>query len=100
MNCRTALIVLSAAITPACASTGTGAGNSTGDTRDIVIVSTTDVHGRVRALDYYADSAEKARGLTRAATIIDSVRAANPARVILLDAGDLLQGNPFAYVAA
>jgi len=27
------------------------------------------------------------------------VRAANPGRVILVDAGDLLQGNPFAYVA-
>ena len=101
MNCRSALIVFSAGITQACASAaGTGAGNSAGDTRDIVIVSTTDVHGRVRAWDYYADSAEKSRGLTRAATIVDSVRAANPARVILLDAGDFLQGNPFAYVAA
>ena len=28
------------------------------------------------------------------------MRAANPGRVILLDAGDLLQGNPLAYVAA
>src|SRR5215213_5306344 len=101
MNCRSALIVLTAGITQACASTfRTRTGNPADDTRDIVIVSTTDVHGRVRAWDYYADSAEKTRGLTRAATIIDSVRAANPGRVILLDAGDLLQGNPFAYVAA
>lgn len=71
-----------------------------GETRDIVVLSTTDVHGRVRGWDYYADSAETLRGLTRAATIVDSVRAANPGRVILLDAGDLLQGNPLAYVAA
>ncbi|HKN58590.1 MAG TPA: metallophosphoesterase, partial [Gemmatimonadaceae bacterium] len=67
---------------------------------DLVIATTTDVHGRVRAWDYYANQAEAARGLTRAATIVDSVRAANPGRVILLDGGDLLQGNPFAYVAA
>jgi 2',3'-cyclic-nucleotide 2'-phosphodiesterase (5'-nucleotidase family) len=101
MNRRAALLFLGAALTEACASgVGTGAPSSPSDARDIVIVSTTDVHGRVRAWDYYADSAEKSRGLTRAATIIDSVRAANPARVILVDAGDVLQGNPFAYVAA
>jgi 2',3'-cyclic-nucleotide 2'-phosphodiesterase (5'-nucleotidase family) len=67
---------------------------------DLVIASTTDVHGRVTAWDYYANKPETIRGLTRAATIVDSVRAANPGRVILLDAGDLLQGNPLAYVAA
>jgi 2',3'-cyclic-nucleotide 2'-phosphodiesterase (5'-nucleotidase family) len=75
-------------------------GLETGESHDIVVVSTTDVHGRIRGWDYYADSAESMRGLTRAATIVDSVRAANPGRVILLDAGDLLQGNPLAYVAA
>src|SRR3989337_1686065 len=67
---------------------------------DLVIASTTDVHGRLRGWDYYANEAEATRGLARAATIVDSVRAANPGRVILLDAGDLLQGNPLAYVAA
>lgn len=67
---------------------------------DLVIATTTDVHGRVTAWDYYANNPETIRGLTRAATIVDSVRAANPGRVILLDAGDLLQGNPLAYVAA
>jgi 2',3'-cyclic-nucleotide 2'-phosphodiesterase (5'-nucleotidase family) len=67
---------------------------------DLVIATTTDVHGRLRAWDYYANQAEGIRGLSRAATIVDSVRAANPGRVILLDAGDLLQGNPLTYVAA
>ena len=67
---------------------------------DLVVATTTDVHGRLRAWDYYANQAETIRGLTRAATIVDSVRGANPGRVILLDGGDLLQGNPFAYVAA
>ena len=67
---------------------------------DLVIATTTDVHGRITAWDYYANRPETIRGLTRAATIVDSARAANPGRVILLDAGDLLQGNPLAYVAA
>ena len=67
---------------------------------DLVIATTTDVHGRLRAWDYYSNQVEAVRGLSRAATIVDSVRAANPGRVILLDAGDLLQGNPLAYVAA
>jgi 2',3'-cyclic-nucleotide 2'-phosphodiesterase (5'-nucleotidase family) len=67
---------------------------------DIVVVSTTDVHGRIRGWDYYADTAETHRGLARAASIVDSVRAANPGRVVLVDAGDLLQGNPFTYAAA
>ena len=67
---------------------------------DLVVATTTDVHGRVTAWDYYANQSDAVRGLTRAATIVDSVRAANPGRVILLDGGDLLQGNPLAYVAA
>jgi 2',3'-cyclic-nucleotide 2'-phosphodiesterase/3'-nucleotidase len=66
----------------------------------LVIAATTDVHGRLRGYDYYRNAAEPDRGLTRAATIVDSVRAAHPGRAILVDAGDLLQGNPLTYVAA
>lgn len=68
-------------------------------TVDLVVAATTDVHGRVRGWDYYADTAETARGLARVATIVDSAREANPGRVILVDAGDFLQGNPFTDVA-
>lgn len=70
---------------------------------ELVLAATTDVHGRLRGWDYYQSDPSKAveqRGLARAATIVDSVRAANPGGVILVDAGDLLQGNPLAYVAA
>ncbi|MDQ6828203.1 MAG: 5'-nucleotidase C-terminal domain-containing protein [Gemmatimonadota bacterium] len=70
------------------------------DSIDLVVASTTDVHGRVRGWDYYTNSADPARGLTRAATIVDSVRASALGRVILIDAGDLLQGNPLTFVAA
>ncbi|MEO7963789.1 MAG: 5'-nucleotidase C-terminal domain-containing protein, partial [Gemmatimonadaceae bacterium] len=71
-----------------------------GDSVEIVVASTTDVHGRLRAWDYYVGAADTLRGLARAATIVDSVRTANPGRVVLVDAGDALQGNPLTYVAA
>ena len=67
---------------------------------ELVIAATTDVHGWARGWDYQTDRADTTRGLTRAATVVDSLRAADPGRVILVDAGDLLQGNPLAYVAA
>jgi 2',3'-cyclic-nucleotide 2'-phosphodiesterase (5'-nucleotidase family) len=66
----------------------------------LVVAATTDVHGRLRGYDYYQNAAEPGRGLARVATIVDSLRGAHPGRVILVDAGDLLQGNPLTYVAA
>ena len=65
------------------------------DTAHIVIVATTDIHGRVLAWDYVRD-APTTGGLSRAATILESLRTQYPGSVVLLDAGDLLQGNPFA----
>lgn len=67
---------------------------------DLVVAATTDVHGHLRGWDYEANTEDPRRGLTRAATIVDSVRAANPGRVVLLDAGDLLQGTALTFVAA
>src|SRR5437763_1984249 len=67
---------------------------------ELIVAATTDTHGRLRSWDYYANAPEPQRGLTRVAVIIDSLRDANPGRVVLVDAGDLLQGNPLAYVAA
>ncbi|MFP5355057.1 MAG: bifunctional metallophosphatase/5'-nucleotidase, partial [Gemmatimonadota bacterium] len=71
-----------------------------GDTTEVVVAATTDVHGRLRGWDYYADAPDTLRGLARAATIIDSVRQSRPGHVVLVDAGDLLQGSPLTYVAA
>lgn len=79
---------------------GDRAGAQAGARFDLVVAATTDVHGRVRGWDYYANRPDSARSLAGAATIIDSVRRANPGRVVLLDAGDLLQGNPLTFVAA
>ena len=89
------------ALAAGCASAGAGgAGSSDGDTFDLIVAGTTDVHGRVRGWNYESDAPDSSRGLTRAATIVDSLRKLAPGRVILLDAGDLLQGNSLTYVAA
>jgi 2',3'-cyclic-nucleotide 2'-phosphodiesterase/3'-nucleotidase len=64
----------------------------------ITIAATTDVHGHIRGWDYYSNSPDPARGLSRAATIVDSVRTADRGHVVLVDAGDILQGTPLAYV--
>ena len=65
------------------------------DTAHVVLVATTDVHGRATAWDYLGDGAAPV-GLTRLATVVDSLRRAYPGEVVVLDAGDMLQGNPFA----
>jgi 2',3'-cyclic-nucleotide 2'-phosphodiesterase (5'-nucleotidase family) len=67
---------------------------------ELVVAATTDVHGWLRGWDYYRDTPDTSRGLARAATIVDSLRATHAGRVVLVDAGDLLQGNPLAYLAA
>ena len=67
---------------------------------DLVVMATTDVHGRLRGWDYYANRPDPARSLAAAATIVDSIRRVNPDRALLVDAGDLLQGNPLTFVAA
>lgn len=72
----------------------------TGDSVNLKIAATTDVHGHIRGWDYYNNRADLNLGLSRAATIVDSVRGANFGKVLLVDAGDLLEGTPLAYVAA
>jgi 2',3'-cyclic-nucleotide 2'-phosphodiesterase (5'-nucleotidase family) len=69
------------------------------DSIDLVIAGTTDVHGWLRGWDYFANAPDSNRGMTRLATILDSLRAAHPDRVVLVDAGDDLQGTPIATIA-
>ena len=101
---RSALL-LAAAFSWSCASTpapagGRGASTAAADSVEVVIAATTDVHGRLRGWDYFSSAPDTLRGLSRAATIVDSIRQARPDGVVLVDAGDLLQGSPLTYVAA
>src|SRR6266436_4848858 len=65
------------------------------DTAHVVIVATTDVHGRVLGWDYVRDVAGSG-GLSRAASVIETLRTQYPDQVVLVDAGDLIEGNLFA----
>ncbi len=61
----------------------------------LVLMGTTDVHGWLLPWDYQADApTDQALGLL--SPIIDSIRAANPGRTVLVDSGDLLQGSSMA----
>jgi len=57
----------------------------------VLILHTTDLHGAFDAWDYGAD-APTAKGLTRIGTLVKRARTEN-AGVLLLDAGDCLQGG-------
>ena len=96
--CKTVLAasLVIAGCTP---SVNTGAAPE-GATLDLIVLGTTDVHGHLRGWDYFANAPQSREGLSRAATVIDSVRAANQGRVLVFDAGDLLQGTPLTYVPA
>jgi 2',3'-cyclic-nucleotide 2'-phosphodiesterase/3'-nucleotidase len=63
------------------------------------LMETTDIHVNVFPYDYYADKPNDTMGLARTATIIDSIRA-EAANSLLIDNGDVLQGNPMGdYMA-
>ena len=56
------------------------------DTAHIVLVATTDVHGRATAWDYVTGR-PFGGGRMRAGTIVDSLRRAYPGQVSVMDAG-------------
>ncbi len=65
------------------------------DTARVVLVATTDIHGHATEWDYLENKPFPG-GLARAARVVDSLRARYPDQVVLVDAGDLIQGDPFA----
>lgn len=62
----------------------------------ITVAFTTDVHGNFFPYDFITLSPGEG-SLARVSTAVDSLRAANPGGVILLDNGDILQGQPTVY---
>ena len=69
------------------------------ETRDLVILGTSDIHGNIDNYDYFTDSVPTGsaqRGLTKIMTYANTVKAANP-NTILIDNGDTIQGNPLTY---
>ncbi|WP_040976740.1 2',3'-cyclic-nucleotide 2'-phosphodiesterase [Necropsobacter massiliensis] len=64
------------------------------------IIATTDIHSFLTDFDYYKDAPTEKFGFTRAASLIAQARK-EVANSVLVDNGDLIQGNPIAdYQAA
>jgi len=69
------------------------------ETKDIVILGTSDIHGNVDNYDYFSDivpTGAQQRGLTKVWTYAQEVKASNP-NVLLIDNGDTIQGTPLSY---
>jgi 2',3'-cyclic-nucleotide 2'-phosphodiesterase/3'-nucleotidase len=63
------------------------------------LMETTDLHVAVLPYDYFADAPNDTLGLARTATIIEGIRA-EAGNSILIDNGDVIQGNPMGdYIA-
>jgi 2',3'-cyclic-nucleotide 2'-phosphodiesterase/3'-nucleotidase len=63
------------------------------------IMETTDLHVAVFPYDYYADAPNDTLGLARTAAIIEAIRA-EAGNSVLVDNGDVIQGNPMGdYIA-
>lgn len=72
-----------------------------GDSKvNLRVVGTTDVHGFLTDFDYYKDAPTEKFGFTRAANLIKQARL-EVKNSVLVDNGDLIQGNPISdYQAA
>ncbi len=63
------------------------------------IMETTDLHVAVFPYDYFADAPNDTLGLARTAAIIEAIRA-EAGNSVLVDNGDVIQGNPMGdYIA-
>jgi len=102
MRIRTSFIALTLAAVGGCARATVAPPSPTGSPAavELVVAATTDIHGRVRGWNYDLNAPDPAVGLARAATIVDSLRDATAGRVVLVDAGDIIQGNALGFVAA
>ncbi|WP_196158385.1 bifunctional 2',3'-cyclic-nucleotide 2'-phosphodiesterase/3'-nucleotidase [Reinekea sp. G2M2-21] len=75
------------------------AGFTAAATIDLRVLETTDIHMHLVDYDYYGDKQSDTVGLSRVATLIKAARS-EVTNSVLVDNGDLLQGNPLGdYVA-
>ena len=77
-------------------SDGSRAQNSTSRRAHVVILSTTDMHGRIFPVDYYTNKYDNV-GIAKVATLVKQARKDDP-DLLLLDSGDTIQGTPLEYL--
>jgi len=61
----------------------------------VVILSTTDMHGRIFPIDYYTNKYDNV-GIAKVATLVKEARKNDP-DLLLVDSGDTIQGTPLEY---
>lgn len=93
--CLAATVLAACATAPAPRDVAAAAAQPARET--LVVMGTTDLHGWLLPYDYYTGRATN-YSLASLVPLIDSVRAANPGRTLLVESGDLLQGNPLDFV--
>src|SRR6185436_363589 len=62
----------------------------------VVILSTTDMHGRIFPIDYYTNKYDNV-GIAKVGTLIREARKNDP-DLLLVDSGDTIQGTPLEYL--
>src|SRR5215471_8108032 len=62
----------------------------------VVILSTTDMHGRIFPIDYYTNKYDNV-GIAKVATLVKEARKNDP-DLLLVDSGDTIQGTPLEYI--
>jgi len=71
------------------------AASKAGGRAHVVILSTTDMHGRIFPIDYYTNKYDNV-GIAKVATLIKDARKNDP-NLLLVDSGDTIQGTPLEY---
>jgi 2',3'-cyclic-nucleotide 2'-phosphodiesterase (5'-nucleotidase family) len=61
----------------------------------VVILGTTDMHGRVFPIDYYTNKYDNV-GIAKVGTLVKEARKNDP-DLLLVDSGDTIQGTPLEY---
>ena len=90
------VVILACCISLLSVFNGSRAQNSASKRAHVVILSTTDMHGRIFPIDYYTNKYDNV-GIAKVATLVKQARKDDP-DLLLVDSGDTIQGTPLEYL--